>query len=397
MIKIDILVVLLDIGLTLDNSAVFQSQVGEQIIYLRKQGFEVGIICISNNHDIFNKVIGNKFIDNGVKVFNINSEGFFKNFYNIIKTGRGIQTKYNIGTYYVRGIWGGISILLMNALKYKKIPFVYDVRGDLKDELVSVGVSPLKKRLYLFLESFCISRAYSLSAVTTKLIEVIQNRYVFKRSVVIPCCIDFNFFQINDCDITEEKKKLGIGPNDLILIYSGGLSHYQQVPKMLELWSNLLDLPDIKFILLTNEDPHSHPTTIKYQETFGERLIHLSVPRNHVPLILNTADIAFLLRDDRQLNKVASPVKFAEYISCGLKVITSPLLGDVHHQVIKNNLGILIEPDFTKDDIIRFRNFIAEVKMTRSKQERIRIKKIALALYDWSSYSDTFNKLYKRT
>ncbi len=395
--KIDILIVLLDIGLTLDNSAVFQSQVGDQVIHLQNHGFEVGVLCISNNDDIFSKVIGDKLANNGVRIFKISSSGFFRNFFNIIKYGRFILKCYEVGSFYVRGIWGGIAAMVINALRYKKIPMIYDLRGDLKDELISVRVSPLKQRLYLFLESLCINRATYVSAVTKKLIEVVNKRYIIKDSVVIPCCVNFNFFQIEDNFIKEERKKLGFQSNDLILIYSGGLSHYQQVPKMLELWSNLLEEPNVKFILLTNEDPHSHPTTIKFQDKFGSKLIHLSVPRNRVPLILNTADIAFLLRDSRQLNRVASPVKFAEYISSGLKVVTSPHLGDIHQQVVDHNLGILIDSNLTNNDINKFKNFIIEAKTNRSKKERLRIKEVALSLYNWGSYNDTFIKLYKKS
>ncbi len=394
--KIDLLVVLLDIGLTLDNSAVFQSQVGDQLIHLSNQGFKVGILCISNDDQIFNKVIGERLSNQGIHIFKINAKGFLKNFFNIVMKGRKIIKDVEVNTFYARGIWGGLAAIQMNVLRKRKVPIVYDVRGDLKDELLSVGVSPFKKIIYLFLESLCIKYATTVSAVTTKLIQVINQRYSIKESVVIPCCVNFYFFQVNEQLLQEEKLRLGIQSDEVVLVYSGGLSHYQQVPQMLKLWSHLLEVPNIKFLLLTNEDPHSHPSTLRYKEQFGSKLIHLSVQRASVPLILNNADIAFLLRDDRQLNRVASPVKFAEYISCGLKVVTSPFLGDVHQQVIDHNLGILVSPDFNDDDVCRFKNFVEEIAKNRSQEERQRIKNIALRLYNWNSYNDTFIKLYKR-
>jgi glycosyltransferase involved in cell wall biosynthesis len=394
--RIDVLVVLLDINLTIDNSAVFQSQVGDQLIHLSREGFKVGIVCICNDDQVFNKVIGERLSNQGIQIFKINSKGFFKNFYNIVTMGRKILKGIEVSTFYARGIWGGLSAIQMNAFRKRKVPIVYDIRGDLKDELLSVGVSWFKQIIYLFLESICIKYSTIISAVSTKLIQVISQRYSIIESVVIPCCIDFDFFQANAVLLQQERQRLGIHPDEIVLVYSGGLSHYQQVPQMLKLWSHLLDVPNIKFLLITNEDPHSHPSTVQYKELFGSKLIHISVQRARVPLILNNADVAFLLRDDRQLNRVASPVKFAEYISCGLKVVTSPFLGDIHQQVIDHDLGIIVSPDFNDNDVLRLKNFLEKIANTRSQAERLRIKDIALRLYNWNSYNHAFTKLYKR-
>lgn len=394
--NIDVLVVLLDIKLMLENSTVFQSQVGDQLIYLSSQGFNVGILCLSSDSQLFNKLLGERLSNHGVYTYTIKSKGFFANFINIVIKGRKILKSIEVSTFYTRGIWGGLSAILMNALREKKVPIVFDVRGDLKDELLSVGVSWFKQITYLFLESLCIRYATIISAVTSKLIQVLNQRYSIKKSVVIPCCVDFDYFQVQDQLLQTEKIRLGIHPDEIVLIYSGGLSHYQQVPQILKLWSHLLDVPNIKFLLLTNEDPHSHPSAFSYKERFKSKILHISVQRERVPLILNCADIAFLLRDDRQLNRVASPVKFAEYISCGLKVVTSPFLGDVHQQVIDHDLGMLISPDFSDDDVIRFKKYVENIAKNRSQEERYRIKGLALRLYNWNSYKDTFVNLYKR-
>jgi hypothetical protein len=47
----------------------------------------------------------------------------------------------------------------------------------------------------------------------------------------------------------------------------------------------------------------------------------IKVPHEAVPAHLNAADIGFLIRDDCVVNRVASPTKLGEYLSCGLPVI----------------------------------------------------------------------------
>ena len=63
-LDIDILFVLIDKGLLIENSTVFQSQVGDQLIALKSMGFKVGLITIYKNKKVFDNVIGNKLSNN---------------------------------------------------------------------------------------------------------------------------------------------------------------------------------------------------------------------------------------------------------------------------------------------------------------------------------------------
>ncbi|RZM07740.1 MAG: hypothetical protein EOO88_51290 [Pedobacter sp.] len=99
---------------------------------------------------------------------------------------------------------------------------------------------------------------------------------------------------------------------------------------------------DIKFLLLTNEDPHSHPVTLNGLAIFGDRLKHISVGRESIPGILKQTDVGFMLRDARSLNNAASPVKFPEYLASGLAVAASPGTGDASNLILSAGLGVLI-------------------------------------------------------
>ena len=63
---------------------------------------------------------------------------------------------------------------------------------------------------------------------------------------------------------------------------------------------------------------------------------------NEVPKYLLAADYGLLIRENTVTNQVASPVKFAEYLACGLPVIISRNLGDYSEFVTKNNCGYLL-------------------------------------------------------
>ena len=109
--------------------------------------------------------------------------------------------------------------------------------------------------------------------------------------------------------------------------------------------------------------------------------------------MLGIADIAFLLRDDRDLNKVASPVKFAEYIASGLSVIGSPCIGDISKQISENNIGILISPSTIDEQYNELSDYVSSFHFIKNTSTK-RSKDLAKDNYDWKSYKTTFNSIY---
>ena len=73
-----------------------------------------------------------------------------------------------------------------------------------------------------------------------------------------------------------------------------------------------------------------------------------SVPAQNVPRLLVAADLGLMLRDDSLTNRVASPIKFGEYMAAGVPVIITPRLGDHSESVRRDQLGI--EVDLTLND-----------------------------------------------
>ena len=391
--NIDILAVILDVGLTLDNSAVFQSQVMDQLIALKNIGYKVGILCVYSDEEIFINDIAKQFKENDIAVFYKKDRGLIKNMLFMIKTIKIFKNKISISNAYVRGIWGALCLILANPIS--TVPYVYDLRGDMLDEMKASGTGFLKSSIYIFLEKLAILYAQNLSAVSSVLKNIICKRiWTSKDIYIIPSCINFTKFQITDEEILSKKIQLNILNEDIVLLYSGGLSHYQKVPEMIELWRRLhAENIGIKFILLTNSDPHSLPSEIPSLDSFGPSLQIFNLSRSEVFAMLGIADLAFLLRDDRNLNKAASPVKFAEYIASGAAVIGSPNTGDTSKHILDNNIGLLISPsdlDKKYNDLLNFINLFRSEKKSIS----MRSTNLAVKYYDWKSYKKTFNEIY---
>ena len=105
---------------------------------------------------------------------------------------------------------------------------------------------------------------------------------------------------------------------------------------------------DCKFLILTRE-----VDTLKLLlkqlnlEYLSNDVIALSSPFDKVSDYLNAADVAFLLRDNVVMNQVASPTKLAEYMACGLPVISSKVAACwVEQSMIEDNTIICFEKGF---------------------------------------------------
>ena len=62
-----------------------------------------------------------------------------------------------------------------------------------------------------------------------------------------------------------------------------------------------------------------------------------------MPKYLNAADAAIIWRDKSIVNKVASPVKFSEYVCCGLPVIANKTVDMINNYILKNDCGLLTD------------------------------------------------------
>lgn len=389
--KIDILFVLFDIGLTLENSAVFQSQVLEQALALNSFGFSVGLVAMYKDRDRFNSLIGNKLDQNNIYFEVIRERSFLENLFSMSAALR--KFKKSTKHAYVRGLWGPLILKMANFLD--PISHIYDVRGDLKDEFKAIGSNKLKQFIYTSLEAWGIKTAKNVTAVTRVLANRVSSNSSVKREVsVIPCCINYEKFISSESPTPYSRSILGFSKDDLIFVYSGGLSHYQQVPAMLSLWEEFVEVPNIKFLLLTNEDPHSHPVTINGLVKFGNKLKHLSVERSQIPEILSLANIGFMLRDARSLNSAASPVKFPEYLASGLMVAASPGTGDASNLILEKGIGVLIDPSDLLGGKEQLSQLITSIKKNGRHTLAEKAKKVAQEFYDWNSFKSVFMKIY---
>ena len=236
-----------------------------------------------------------------------------------------------------------LAIMIKKIGLVKKI--VFDARGAYQAELTEYNVVN-DKDIVADIESIERRALYESDAqlaVSAKLKEWWKTKYKFTsdKSVVIPCTLNSyflaNFPKEEEIDIL--RKKNGYMESDIVFIYSGSSAGWQSFDMvhdyLLELFSKS---EEYKLIFMSDRIPKY----LEFFRKFGNRIKTKWLNPHEVKDILLCGDYGLLIREASITNYVSSPVKFAEYLSCGLKVVISEGIGDFTFFVKENECGIVL-------------------------------------------------------
>jgi hypothetical protein len=274
------------------------------------------------------------------------------------------------------------------ALGVKKTGIIkklcYDGRGAIAAEWEEYKVAPYKNLINTIesLEKNAALKTDFRISVSNKLVEYWKNRFGYDSSnhVIIPCTLNSDFkAQPPSADsIKKLREDSGFNADDLILVYSGSTAGWQSFGILQSFLSPFLKENKCnKILFMSGED-----TSIKkMMNEFPGQVKCKWVEHKDVQTILSMCDYGILIREKSITNKVASPTKFAEYLSAGLKVLISEDIGDYTDFVKEKNCGQVV-----KDGEI--------IKVERiSGEEKQRMVELVSKYFTKSSQNENYKKL----
>lgn len=163
----------------------------------------------------------------------------------------------------------------------------------------------------------------------------------------VPCFVDTRRFAPVDTETRiAVRSQLGVGDRFMV-VYTGSMFSWQFPERCFDLLNAIRFeiAPGALFVALTTS-----PGTMRSQlERHGfdkDSARIVSVAYEDVPRYVAAADLAVLGRNLGEapslVNRISSPVKFGEYLSCGVPVILSEGVGDYSRYVGENDLGLVI-------------------------------------------------------
>lgn len=181
-------------------------------------------------------------------------------------------------------------------------------------------------------------QADRIIAVSEIMAKVLHERHGADLAKVTlkPCAVDLAVFPPPDKQ--SARKLLGFDDR-LVVSYLGSLAWYQLPEQGIRLFKLIKQhRPDALFLGITTE-PDRLMAMLAEAGLGAKDFKVISVPSKDVAKYLPAADLGLLLREANPVNAVASPVKFAEYLACGLPVLVTTGIGDYSSIVEKQRLG----------------------------------------------------------
>lgn len=211
----------------------------------------------------------------------------------------------------------------------KKI--IVDVRGAAYEETAEYSDKNLSiKKLKLFHKKKAlqtINNIDTFSTVSDSLKNhLIKTTKVKDIKIKVNSCLATEGFVFDRDQREYIRSKLQLNKEDiLIVLSSGGNAKWQNTENTIK------QLCDNFKILNLSKLYISHPNVINKFVSYSE-----------VPKYLCAADVAVIWREPNVTNKVASPVKFSEYVACGLPIISNNSIDLITTYLRNNNCGRII-------------------------------------------------------
>ena len=234
-------------------------------------------------------------------------------------------------------ISANIGIILKNIGLVKKV--IFDCRAAEYEQFIEYNL--ISDRVFIddFLKlekNAVLNSDYRLS-VSQKLVDYWQVKFNYINSMhtIIPCTL--NSIHTNNIRIFD-KNDFGYTDEDIVFVYSGSLSGWQSIDLVFNFMQNYLINNNKNKLLILSRNNFSINRFVK---RFPSQVKNIWVDVNNIMPILKICDYGLLIRENTLTNKVASPVKFIEYLYAGLRIIISKNVGDYSNFLLKNNCGFI--------------------------------------------------------
>lgn len=152
-------------------------------------------------------------------------------------------------------------------------------------------------------------------------------------AIIIPCISDLNVRY----EVRREKNRF---------CYLGGMAAWQRFDLAINVMNEVVSINKEAVFFIATKEVELCRTLIDAHATEDLKkvtTIQSLSSRDEIELFLSRAEYGFLIRDDVPVNNVSSPIKLAEYLSCGVTVLTTRAITSYYKSL--GNAAILLDEE----------------------------------------------------
>jgi hypothetical protein len=369
----------LNVYLTFNDyaSGVYAGQVVDVINFLRKEkGYNIKLIAFISLRNFFKERRAIKKMDSGAWILPM---------FPGVKNWKQNSLSLRIAFWFIkpkvvicRGIFSTNLALL---IKSKNSKIVFDARGAYYPEFseyISGESNPFVEKIKE-VEQIAIKNADKALSVSNALVGYWKTFYGYdasKKTCVIPCTVKMTNW-IDDEKREKKRSELGFLSDDIVLVYSGSVSGWQSLSGLFDFVGNVFESNGkVRLLFLAQYDPTLHSRL----QAYSSRIVQKWLAPEDLQAYLSCADYGLLLREPSITNSVASPTKFAEYLSVGCNVLISEFIGDFSSFVQTHKCGCLVDKE-------------VPVLHVLTSEERKRNANLAIEYFNKEKYSASYKYL----
>ncbi len=236
------------------------------------------------------------------------------------------------------------AALALSARRLHSYRVILDYHGRIPEEYVYLGKGGGASRAVLErLESWVARNADHVLVVSGMLRDYLEDRYRIppERISVVPCATDSTAFRCDPGLRIEARRRLGVTER-FVCIHLGSFFEWYDPDLLIRAFRDVLaSMPQAFLLVVTTEVTAAREFVAAH---LPEGTFHvMRAAHNEVPALLNASDLGFLLLRPSPNIRTSSPVKFAEYLNCGLPVAITKDVGDYTEFVQARSLGYVLE------------------------------------------------------
>lgn len=204
------------------------------------------------------------------------------------------------------------------------------------------------------------------------------------RIGVVPCCADMAAGQRAASLRAQTRGSLGV-QDRFVVAYCGSTAPWQMLRETLAAFREIAAIRGDAHFLAITTDPSGVARTADQCGVASTQRTVINLPHARVATYLAAADLGLLLRDGSIVNRVASPVKFGEYLACGVPVMITEGIGDYSALVRHQGLGCVLASAAVDGPALEsMRGFLAAYDRDSSRI-RYRCLSVARSTLSWDA------------
>lgn len=244
--------------------------------------------------------------------------------------------------------------------KLDRAKLVFDMRGFLPQEYLDNGhwkATDIRYLVSKFFEAQLLAQVDGV-VVLTERAELSMREWYHAVDMqpppikVIPCCVDTDLFRRDEIAGSAIRAELGFGGP--VMVYSGSLGSWYMAREMAAVYAKLRRAtPSLCFLVLTQSNVDLMADELSVLGVLDEQVHITRCGYEEVPSYLSAADMGISFVRPAPSKAASSPTKIAEYLSCGLSVLTNSGVGDID-QIARGFPHIHVMRELSEDTMSKF-------------------------------------------